>query len=197
MTDATGAALTGSVEVGVELSASPTASPGTIGAGQGTQLDANPLGGDGSYLYAWSPASGLDDPASRTPVASPSVTTTYSVTVTDAHGLTASGQVPVTVNAADSAPSAAFTFTRVPCSATTPCSNGATTGQEVFLDGSGSSGNVVSFSWEFDWTPASPDVVTTGPTTSFVLPEGNHRGNIILTVTTADAQTARVSRRFP
>lgn len=32
--------------------------------------------------YIWSPATGLDDPSSRTPIATPEVTTTYQVTVT-------------------------------------------------------------------------------------------------------------------
>jgi hypothetical protein len=107
--------------------------------------------------------------------------------------------VTVTVNPVtppDPAPAATFTFTRVPCSALTPCLNGATIGQEVFLNGSTSTGKIVSYTWEFDWTPTSPDAVSTGPTTNVVLGEGNQRGNIVLTVTAADGQKATVSRRF-
>jgi gliding motility-associated-like protein len=37
----------------------------------------------GGTTYAWLPVTGLDDPASPTPVASPSNTTTYTVTITD------------------------------------------------------------------------------------------------------------------
>ena len=154
------------------------------------------LGGNGVYAYAWTSTTGLSDPTIRNPVATPLVSTSYTVTVTDGNGFTAMGQVLVTVNAANPPLTADFTFARVPCSLTTPCSNGATIGQEVFLDGSTSSGNIVSYTWEFDWTPTSPDAVSAGPMTSVVLEEGNQRGNIILTVT-GDGHTAMVSQRFP
>jgi hypothetical protein len=197
-TDADGVSLTGSLELRVLLLVvSLTATPGMIDAGHSTQLDATAIGGDGRYSYSWSPPAGLSDPTSRTPVASPAATTTYTVMVTDGQGFTATGQVPVIVNAAAPVPTASFIFTRVLCTSTTPCSNGATIGQEVFLDGSNSAGNIVSYTWEFDWTTTSPDAVSSGPTSSIVLPEGNQRGNIVLTVTAADGQTASASRRFP
>ena len=44
-------------------------------------LDANP-----NYIYQWSPAAGLDDPTSPTPIADPGVSTTYTVTITDIAG---------------------------------------------------------------------------------------------------------------
>jgi len=44
-------------------------------------LDANP-----NYTYQWSPAAGLDDPPSPTPIADPGVSTTYTVTITDIAG---------------------------------------------------------------------------------------------------------------
>ena len=44
-------------------------------------LNSNP-----NYIYEWSPAVGLDDPNSPTPIADPGVTTTYSVTITDTAG---------------------------------------------------------------------------------------------------------------
>jgi len=49
-----------------------------------------------SYLYT--PATGLSDPTSPTPVASPPVTTTYTVYVTDANGCTGSDQITVFVS---------------------------------------------------------------------------------------------------
>ncbi len=49
--------------------------------GQSTQLNANVLG-SGSYSYAWSPAGSLDDPNSAAPIATPGVTTDYTVTIT-------------------------------------------------------------------------------------------------------------------
>ncbi len=50
--------------------------------------------------YAWSPNSSLDDPTSPVPVATPSTTTTYVVTVTDANGCTSSDDVTVFVDPA-------------------------------------------------------------------------------------------------
>ncbi len=46
----------------------------------------NTAAGTGSYNYRWSPRAGLNDSTLATPKASPSVTTTYYVTVTDANG---------------------------------------------------------------------------------------------------------------
>jgi hypothetical protein len=44
-------------------------------------------GGSGSgYTYLWSPATGLNDATLANPTASPTSTTTYAVTVTDASG---------------------------------------------------------------------------------------------------------------
>jgi gliding motility-associated-like protein len=45
-----------------------------------------PLQASGGILYAWSPASGLDDPAAQNPVATVFEPTTYTVQVTDALG---------------------------------------------------------------------------------------------------------------
>jgi len=50
--------------------------------------------------YQWSPAASLDDASSPVPVANPSVTTTYVVTVTDSNGCTSADDVVVIVDAA-------------------------------------------------------------------------------------------------
>ncbi len=56
---------------------SATISPGTsICTGNSTQLSAS-----GGYLYSWAPATGLSNPNISNPVASPAVTTTYTVTI--------------------------------------------------------------------------------------------------------------------
>ncbi len=56
------------------------------------------MGGSAPYTYSWSPSAGLSSTAVANPTASPTVTTTYTVTVTDSaipHG-TATGSVVVT-----------------------------------------------------------------------------------------------------
>jgi hypothetical protein len=65
----------------------------TICAGQSTPLTAS-----GGATFRWSPATGLSDPNIANPVASPSATTTYNVTVTNASGCSDSAKVTVTVN---------------------------------------------------------------------------------------------------
>ncbi len=64
----------------------------TIMQGKATKLVAS-----GGATYSWSPAAGLSDPTSATPIAKPEVTTTYTVTVTTPEGCTAVGSVTVTV----------------------------------------------------------------------------------------------------
>ena len=55
-------------------------------------------GGTSPFTYSWNPGSGLSSTTSANPVASPSATTTYCVTVTDAVGCSASTCQTVTVN---------------------------------------------------------------------------------------------------
>jgi len=61
------------------------------------------LGASGGVTYSWSPVTGLSDPNSATPTASPSATTTYTVTATDANGCSGSDQVTVTLTTLQSA----------------------------------------------------------------------------------------------
>ncbi len=75
---------------------SPTANAGsdtTIFYGE-TAL----LMGSGGVEYSWSPTTGLSDPNSQNPFASPESTTTYTVTVTTAIGCVFTDQVTVTVS---------------------------------------------------------------------------------------------------
>lgn len=55
-------------------------------------------GGDAEDLYSWTPTTGLDDPTSANPVASPTTTTTYTLTTTDIYGCPATDAVTITVN---------------------------------------------------------------------------------------------------
>lgn len=81
----------------------PTANAGsaaTVCAGGSTTLGGSPaaIGGAGPYSFAWSPTAGLDDATLANPLATPASTQTYTLTVTDANGCTATSSVTVTVN---------------------------------------------------------------------------------------------------
>ncbi len=72
------------------LTLSPDA---TICQGESVTLTAS-----GGQTYFWSPASTLDDHLLASPLATPQNSTTYTVSITDDNGCTASGQIAVTVN---------------------------------------------------------------------------------------------------
>ncbi|MBN4061812.1 gliding motility-associated C-terminal domain-containing protein [Bacteroidales bacterium AH-315-I05] len=69
----------------------------TICVGGNVTLGGSPTGPVNSTT-SWSPATGLDNPASPNPNASPTTTTTYVVTVTDLAGCTATDTVTVFIN---------------------------------------------------------------------------------------------------
>lgn len=58
-----------------------------------------PIAASGGVSYSWTPALGLNNPAIATPVASPSGSTTYTVTGTDANGCSNTDQVLISVTA--------------------------------------------------------------------------------------------------
>ena len=101
VTDANGCTATNTVTIEVRppLTATATASDYLIGdcPGQSTTLDVTVTGGEMPYLYSWVPAASLDDPGIKSPVASPSVNTTYTVTVTDANGCTVTADVTINI----------------------------------------------------------------------------------------------------
>ncbi len=87
---------TASDQMIVMVNSDPVASSSvdvTICDGVSTQLDAN--GGDN---YVWSPSTGLSSTTIKNPIANPSSTTTYTVTVTDANNCTATAETIITVN---------------------------------------------------------------------------------------------------
>lgn len=73
----------------------------SICPGQSTVLGGSPTatGGSGNYSYTWFPASGLNDAAAENPTATPSSSTTYTLTV-DA-GENCSSTATVTINVED------------------------------------------------------------------------------------------------
>jgi hypothetical protein len=80
----------------------PTADAGadqTICPSASVQLGGNPTGsgGTGTFTYSWTPTNGLSDATDANPTATLNSTTTYTVTVTDANGCTATDEVTVPV----------------------------------------------------------------------------------------------------
>ncbi|HIF14805.1 MAG TPA: PKD domain-containing protein [Bacteroidetes bacterium] len=79
----------------INVSATPTiqvSDDSTIFIGNNIQLSAS-----GGLTYQWSPSTGLDDPTSSSPIASPSQTTTYTITITDQNNCTATDSVKIEV----------------------------------------------------------------------------------------------------
>ncbi len=66
-----------------DLTIDPVAMPDAICEGSSALLKSNVSGGSGNYTFSWTPADGLNDPTAANPIASPTVTTTYQLTVND------------------------------------------------------------------------------------------------------------------
>lgn len=71
-----------------------------VQSGGSTTLSPTVNGGQSPYTYVWTPAATLDDATSPNPIASPTVDTDYSVTVTSASGCTAETIVQVQIGGA-------------------------------------------------------------------------------------------------
>lgn len=67
-------------------------------------------GGTGPYTYSWSPGGTLDNPANANPLATPPVSTMYTLTVTDQLGCTSIDSVLLTI-----VPNSSSTITPVTC----------------------------------------------------------------------------------
>ena len=129
LTDTAGCSNTDQVTVTVlELPVAMAGEDLWVCPGSGVALSAS-----GGTSYSWSPATSLDDPFSATPLATPAVTTTYVVTVTDAAGC--ADQASQTVTVSDDPPVDAGPDQTI-------CA-----GESVFIGGSPSGLPGSSFSW--------------------------------------------------
>jgi hypothetical protein len=70
----------------------------SICIGNSVTISATSPTGDPAFSYSWGPAAGLSTVAGVTTVASPTVTTVYTVTITDGNGFTSTHTTMVTVN---------------------------------------------------------------------------------------------------
>ena len=85
----------------IALYAPPTADAGrnlSIIPKGSINLEGTASGGTPPYSYAWSPAIGLDNAYLQSPRASPSITTKYSLKVTDSHGCNSSDSMNLFVS---------------------------------------------------------------------------------------------------
>ena len=89
---------------GSVFQATAIATPTTICLGQTSQLDVSILGGTAPFTYSWTPPATLSDPNIANPVATPDVTTTYHVMVTDNAAHTSNDSIIVNVNYAPATP---------------------------------------------------------------------------------------------
>jgi hypothetical protein len=97
VTDANGKTATDFVKVDV-IERPILNSMGTLTAeaGQSITLEPNIVGNPSDYTYSWRPATGLDNPTSKNPVAK-ATNITYTVLVKGKKGCTATEQVTITV----------------------------------------------------------------------------------------------------
>ena len=92
--DQNGCAATDDIQITVNpLPIADAGADQTICDGDVTNMDAS-----GGVQYSWSPATDLADPTSPTTQASPTATTSYTVTVTDGNGCTDTDDMTISVN---------------------------------------------------------------------------------------------------
>ena len=103
-----------------------------------TSVTADPV-----VSYLWSPADGLSATNIANPTASPVASTTYTVTVTDGNGFTATDDITVTVNPLPSAP-AAGNVTACFDNAPHTCSANVGADETVVWYDAATGGNIVS-----------------------------------------------------
>ncbi|MCC6939633.1 MAG: PKD domain-containing protein [Flavobacteriales bacterium] len=136
---------------------------GPICEGTTQQLNGTANGGQGPYSYSWTPIGGLSDPNIANPVASPTTTTVYTLTITDNNGCTDTDNITVNVNpsadAAMTSSNAQFTvFNGNPTFY--KCSANPTSLFSFDFSGTATGGSMHTISWG----DASPNFTTNGAT---------------------------------
>jgi hypothetical protein len=174
------------------IAATPTAAPALICPGSFSQLNVTRTGGVGPFTYLWGPATGLSNPNIIDPVATPLVSTTYNVTVTDALGSTGTGSVllsisplqPVSVSIVASSnpvpPSTFVSFTA------TPVNGGSSPSYQWKVNG----GNVGSGSTSYFYTPSNNDHVSCVLTSNTLCPTGNPATSNVITMAVVASNTS-------
>ncbi|MCX6305619.1 MAG: T9SS type A sorting domain-containing protein [Bacteroidetes bacterium] len=173
------------------LTASATATPGSVCYSTSSQLNAIPGGGLPGYSYLWSPALGLSNPAISNPVATPSMTTTYYCTVTDALGTTVTASalvtvvpwlpvsVTITASANPSPPGDYVLFTA------TPVNGGPSPSYQWKVNGV-NKGTLPTYSY----VPAYNDHVACVVTSNYLCPSGNPATSNTITMIVVAANTS-------
>jgi hypothetical protein len=158
VTDNTGCTATASATItqptSLAISANVTSNV-NCNAGSNGAISSNPSGGTGAYTYAWTPAGGTGQNASGLTVGS------YTVTVTDAHGCTATASATITE------PTSLTATTSV--GGSIAC-NGATGGTAQVTAGGGT--GAYTYSWSNGATSSGIGPVT-GGTYTITVTDGN------------------------
>jgi hypothetical protein len=163
VSDSAGSAVSGDVTVFVNLIVTATAAPDEINPGGVSQLGTIVQGGLPPYSFDWSPSDSLDDPSPPDPIATPSVTTQYTVVVTDSDAVVAMDSVTVTVLSVGL--TACFTAMQtgfLPENAPT-----------VEADATCSSGDIIEYRWwaDYDFVGQPPTTTTMTPFATFLYEE--------------------------
>ncbi len=101
VTVTSGANCTATDQVTITVNPTPTVDAGadqTICNGNPVQIGGSPTSGSVGATFAWNNGASLSNASAANPMASPTVTTVYTVTVTDGNGCTATDDVTVFVN---------------------------------------------------------------------------------------------------
>jgi hypothetical protein len=174
------------------VTATPTAAPSLICSGSFSQLNITRTGGVGPFTYLWSPATGLSNPNIIDPVATPLVSTTYNVTVTDALGSTGTGSVLLSINplqpvsvsiVASSNPVPPSTFVSFTA---TPVNGGTLPSYQWKVNGI----NVGSGSSSYFYTPNNNDHVSCVLTSNTLCPSGNPATSNVITMAVVASNTS-------